>query len=96
MPGTLRLTGPGVNAVGGGAKRGSATLRGNSQGQIWHQIEEGEGQLVVAHHGVVNFIKALFGYLEPPGVNPKNKIASEYKRQEPHHQHPHVDCRAPT
>jgi hypothetical protein len=84
----------GVPEIGQAA--GGALGDDNAQGQIWHQIEDDHSQLEVAHHGVVDFIKSLFGYLEPTGVNPERKIASEHNPQKPHHQEPHVDCQAPT
>jgi hypothetical protein len=43
----------------------------------------------------MDFIKALFGYLKPPAINPEYEIAGKDNGQEPRGKHGQVNDRAP-
>ena len=55
-----------------------------------------EAQLVwcVTHHGIIDFSKTLFRYLEPPSVSPKHPILGKENSQKPIKEYSQVNDRA--
>ncbi len=63
--------------------------------QVRGQVEKNHHQFVVAHHGVIDFGKALFGYLNRRCVNPKHPLAGKDKSENPVDKNSQVNDREP-
>ena len=63
--------------------------------QVRGQVEKNHRQFKVTHHGVIDFGKALFGYLDRRSVNPKHPVAGKDKSDNPVEKDSQVNDRAP-
>jgi hypothetical protein len=63
--------------------------------QVRGHVEKNHRHFVVTHHGVIDFGKALFGYLNRRSVNPKHPVAGKDKSDNPVEKDSQVNDRAP-
>jgi hypothetical protein len=53
------------------------------ENQVWIHVQNKHRHFIVTHHGIIDFSKALFRYLELPSVSPKHPNLGKDKRDNP-------------